>query len=296
MKNVNSLISMWFSVAAILISSLNVFLIFQSYSINLEEVFILASDVVLGVSGIMLFYGIIKKHRQALTVSAVIASCCCIVKYTAAFIVFARRYMVMSYVYSPYAVQIVGTLASSLVIISVLSFVFTAAYSSGRKSLKKPVLAMLSVTWLISVLTGGIGLAFLTSAFILLINYENIMDSSYGVKVHEVIYLSILTFGVYYVVWIVSLFKKISLVSGFEFRASKVVFYILIWPYRVYLNYILGEELLGSGISKKDRSVLYLALAVLPLSSVSLALIQRDINTLSLKEENNSEEFGGETE
>jgi hypothetical protein len=97
------------------------------------------------------------------------------------------------------------------------------------------------------------------------------------------IFLSILTFGIYYIIWLAGMCKKIKLMNGEEPSVAGEVILCLIIPfYSLYWLYSRSKKLASAaanrGISLDDRAVINLVLAIFGLAIVSFALIQSDLN------------------
>jgi hypothetical protein len=97
------------------------------------------------------------------------------------------------------------------------------------------------------------------------------------------IFLSIITCGIYYIVWLASLCKKIKLMNNEEPSVAGEVILCLIIPfYSLFWLYSRSKKLAAAaasrGISLDDRAVINLVLAIFGLAIVSFALIQSDLN------------------
>lgn len=98
------------------------------------------------------------------------------------------------------------------------------------------------------------------------------------------IILSIVTFGIYYIIWTYGICKKIKLMAGEEPNCGgEIVCLVLVPFYAWYWLYTRSKKLSvaagNCGVVLEDRSVLNLILAICSLGIVSMALIQADLNT-----------------
>jgi hypothetical protein len=95
--------------------------------------------------------------------------------------------------------------------------------------------------------------------------------------------LSFVTFGIYGIVWMFGVMKKIKLLSGEEPKCGgELALFIFIPFYSLYWMYSRSKKLSEAGakcgVSIDDKSVINLVLAIFGLGIVSFALIQSDLN------------------
>ncbi len=101
------------------------------------------------------------------------------------------------------------------------------------------------------------------------------------------IILSLVTFGIYYIVWLFGIIKKIKLLAGEEPNAAGelllnlfVPFYMFFWMYTRSKK--LSEAGANCGIPLADRSVVNLILMIFGFGVVSVAFIQADLNKAAI--------------
>lgn len=97
------------------------------------------------------------------------------------------------------------------------------------------------------------------------------------------IILSLVTFAIYYIVWMYGICKKIKLMAGEEPSCGGELACILLVPfYSLYWLYTRSKKLAQAGtncgIQLEDKSVINLLLAIFGFGIVSVALIQSDLN------------------
>jgi hypothetical protein len=97
------------------------------------------------------------------------------------------------------------------------------------------------------------------------------------------IVLSIVTCGIYYIIWLASMCKKIKLMNNEEPSVAGEVILCLIIPfYSLFWLYSRSKKLASAaancGVALEDRAVINLVLAIFGLAIVSFALIQSDLN------------------
>lgn len=97
------------------------------------------------------------------------------------------------------------------------------------------------------------------------------------------IILSLVTFAIYYILWVHGICKKIRLMAGEEPRcAGELVCFFLVPFYSLYWFYTRSKKLskgaADCGIQLEDKSIVNLLLAVFGFGIVSVALMQNDLN------------------
>lgn len=101
------------------------------------------------------------------------------------------------------------------------------------------------------------------------------------------ILLSFLSFGIYYIVWVHGICKRIRLMAG-ESPAcgGEVALFFLVPFYQWYWMLTRGKKLAQAGarcgVPLLDRSVIALVLAVVGLGTISIALFQWDLNSAAV--------------
>lgn len=103
--------------------------------------------------------------------------------------------------------------------------------------------------------------------------------------------LSIITCGIYSIIWYISLIDEIKYASKSpEGPSGGVVFilgiltcgiYTLYWYYK--MGQLMHKAMSDAGLPAEDRSVLYLILSIFGLSIVSMCLAQSDLNNVIRK-------------
>ncbi len=102
------------------------------------------------------------------------------------------------------------------------------------------------------------------------------------------IVLSIVTCGIYGIIWFINLTDDTNAVTGEEGTTGIVAFLLSIVTcgiYMLYWNYKQGEKLdkvkSEKGMASSNSGILYLILSVFGLSLVSWALMQDSLNKLA---------------
>ena len=100
------------------------------------------------------------------------------------------------------------------------------------------------------------------------------------------IVLSVVTFAIYYLVWIYNICKKIKVMAGEESKCGGEFACILFVPfYMLYWLFTRSKKLAQAGsncgIPLDDKSTINLLLAIFGLGIVSVALMQNDLNTVA---------------
>lgn len=116
--------------------------------------------------------------------------------------------------------------------------------------------------------------------------YGNIIEITETKNIAACIILSIVTFGIYNIVWMVSICKKIRALNDQSKKVGgEVVCFYLVPFYSFYWYYTRGKRLaegaVNKGLNISDNSTMYLLLAIFQLSIVSVALMQNDLNTIA---------------
>ncbi|MCI1269341.1 MAG: DUF4234 domain-containing protein [Ruminococcus sp.] len=101
--------------------------------------------------------------------------------------------------------------------------------------------------------------------------------------------LTIITCGIYGLVWIASINDEARNVSGTTkgFSGGLVILLSIVTCglFMIYWGYIMGGIMKtagdNSGVQIEDRSVIYLILAIFELSIVNYCLIQNDLNMIA---------------
>lgn len=137
------------------------------------------------------------------------------------------------------------------------------------------------------------------------INKDKITDSSISILKEEknigfCIIMSILTFGIYHIIWLNSMVKKIRVLNNESTDTIGELLALIFIPfYSIYWVYTRSQKLFFSSkkinIQLTDNSVINLILSLFGLSIVSYAIIQNDLNTIgrsitSLTNNNNPED------
>lgn len=102
------------------------------------------------------------------------------------------------------------------------------------------------------------------------------------------ILLSIITCGIYGIIWFVNMTDESNRASGSDAASggTAILYTILTCGiYSFYWNYKMGQKMAEAGkrygIDIEDRAVLYLVLSLLGLGIVNTCLIQSDLNRLA---------------
>lgn len=214
------------------------------------------------------------------------------------------------------AVRYVAMLNLIYIILSLLiaaAAVLALLYTLGKIKSKYTVAAFLALSWLICIVRsfsaiplGALyfSVALVITGFLLIVLYPDILNEKKRVSMPEIIVLIISTFGIYYILWVFSLVKKTNALTERKGVIKYAASFVLLAPYRPYWYYTVYEEL-SEKTKIKNRGILCMALSVtgiflstLCLSNglgevqlaaaaagelinlISLALLQRDINSL----------------
>lgn len=100
------------------------------------------------------------------------------------------------------------------------------------------------------------------------------------------IILSLITFGIYYIIWLSGVCKKIKLLNSEEPKAVGEVLLCIFIPFYCLYWFFSRSKKLASGatlhnIPLDNRAVINLLLAIFGFSIVSMALIQSDLNKVA---------------
>ncbi|WP_139902034.1 DUF4234 domain-containing protein [Clostridium thermarum] len=105
-------------------------------------------------------------------------------------------------------------------------------------------------------------------------------------SVATAIILSLLTCGIYFIIWMISLSNEVSAYNG-ENQEGGMEFLLMLVTcgiYGIYWHYKMGQKLLRAkqraGQYAQDNSILYLLLSIFGLSIVSVAIMQSQANEL----------------
>ena len=198
-----------------------------------------------------------------------------------------------------------------LAAVSLTAMVIMIIYTSGtlkNKYVPASLMSLALVAELCRAALGGTAFsatvyvteALIFSALTVMALYPDISGKR-QVKTAEMLWLSFATFGVYLAVWAASIVKKMAALTGKSDWMAKAVMFILFSPYRIYWYYTAYEEqetFKNRGIFLSAVSAFGIALSAvaalsgLPealvsgsgVSLVSLALVQRDLNSLVAEE------------
>jgi hypothetical protein len=99
--------------------------------------------------------------------------------------------------------------------------------------------------------------------------------------------LSIVTFGIYGIVWMVKLSNELSAFNGEKIMGilEIILSVITFGVYGIYWFYKMGKKVVRaqqkSGQVEKDNSIIYALLGLFGLGFISVALLQSNVNTLA---------------
>lgn len=102
------------------------------------------------------------------------------------------------------------------------------------------------------------------------------------------ILLTIVTCGIYGIVWMISLSNEISAFNGEKIEGGLEFLLIIVTCgiYGLYWHYKIGQKLVRAqqraGRYVQDNSIIYLLLAIFQLSIISLAIMQSQENELAI--------------
>jgi hypothetical protein len=105
-------------------------------------------------------------------------------------------------------------------------------------------------------------------------------------SVATAIVLSLVTCGIYYIIWMISLSNEVSAYNGENQEGGMEFLLTLITCgiYGIYWNYKMGQKLVRAkqraGQYAQDNSILYLILSIFGLQIVSIAIMQSQANEL----------------
>lgn len=104
------------------------------------------------------------------------------------------------------------------------------------------------------------------------------------------ILLSIVTCGIYGIIWFISLTDDARVVSGDTRLSGGKCFLLTIVTcgiYGIYWAYLMGKAMMqaksNNNLPADDNSVLYLVLQIIGLSVINYCLIQNDLNAIADK-------------
>lgn len=102
------------------------------------------------------------------------------------------------------------------------------------------------------------------------------------------IILSIITCGIYGIVWFITLTDDTAAASGDSKMSGGIAFLLTIVTcgiYRIYWSYVMGKNLYNAkedaGLRGNDNSILYLILCLVGLDIVNYCLMQSDLNDVA---------------
>jgi len=102
------------------------------------------------------------------------------------------------------------------------------------------------------------------------------------------IILTLLTCGIYGIIWFISITDDVATVSGDNSISGGIAFLLSLVTcgiYSIYWSYQMGKKLYETKLNKsgnaRDNSVLYLVLNILGLGIVNYCLIQSELNEMA---------------
>lgn len=282
--NQNKILSVFFLIVAIIYAFVsNIYLlvdsIFSYDSISFIEDFI--SMIVEIASPTILILGILRTNRSYLMTGQIMIST----------LIFLN---ILSYIIEEGMRFYIGFSFEQMLNIGILIFIATAFLLSAFYTMG--IVENKNLLWLILASFLSVFVYFywslIIAALVILLIYPDISDITKKVKTSDVLLVSVATFGIYYILFIHSVIKKVNTLLEKEKTASMTLFYILFYPYRLYFYYVNYEELSEKRADIKNRGIITLSLSAFLCDVVSLAIIQRDLNFISteLKEEKNLSE------
>lgn len=284
-SNENVVLAGIFSIFTFIIALVSSIYIVRVYPVNLYGILIFSSSLLLLLSSAFLVSGIFFSKKGLISLSGIFVSLytvssCLNFLIKNIFSGIYRTAMFMTYGFS--------LLNTILLMLPLISFIAVTLYSFGLIKNKKIVLFSLFVSWailfLIIPIHGFSAEIFMITSYILLLKYINISDVSTPVKMGEVFSLSIVTFGVYYILWTLKTVKKTEYFLKKSPSLSEMICFILFSPYIAFWFYTRYEDLNYEHPEIKNRGVFCFVLSILFLSPLSICILQRDLNTLALNE------------
>lgn len=124
---------------------------------------------------------------------------------------------------------------------------------------------------------------------------DNAYKKTYPVSLNIVtcVLLSIVTLGIYYIFWEYQLVKGLKALKNDESRCTGEILCLIFVPfYNLYWWYTRGqsvqEEFSKRNYSSSGNGIVYLILGLFGLGIISAAIMQKDFNSISESEEQNS--------
>lgn len=295
MKKHNKLLSVIFFAVAALFSAAELLYAADNYHYytGVDVVLTAAKTVLMFISAAFFVVGTVSSHR-----TAIIAGEACFSASAAASILLSFAAGLFGYGELIFMITPAVSLAAMIMLIIYTgggiknkyapAVILTAAYAMLI------IRAFFEVNYFFGIV--DITEAVMLSALIIMLIYPDISDSA-RVKTTEMVWLSAVSFGIYLILWEVSLVKKTASLSENGHFKAKAAFFVLIGVYRPYWFYTSYEE----QNVLKNRGVLLMALSALGLAAEcvgldvgmpellifgvgmfvsALALLQRDLNSL----------------
>ncbi len=287
LKNPNIVLALIFSLLSAIISFFSLMTILDKYPVSFLGIYLFSLNFLIFIAAILLFIGVLLTKKNLLIIGSGVLIIESIV-YAVLYAINSARF------YSSFEVAF----NFLFLLIPTASFFLLVLYIGDIIKNKKLILISLTLSFVILFIStffiGGLSSVFLVSSYILLLFYVNIADVEQKVKMGEVFYLSVITFGIFYLLWTLSVIKKANKIKGeTPSLISECLFFIIFPPYTAYWFYTRYEDINKASPIIENRGVLCMVLSLFLLSPLSLCIMQRDLNDISTDfiRENQSEEI-----
>ncbi len=280
LKNCNILLSVILSIIALPVSLYNVFYIADRYPISANGLLLFISALLILFSILLLLAGVFTSGKTLISLSGVflfLQSVVFIIHYIYSY-VFSGMY---NHYYRPNI--FLEVLNFILLLLPIAAYLLLILYAQEQIKNSRMLFSALFVAWLVVLFTSSsiTPELLILSSLILLTKYVDITKASSSVKMGEVFILSIVTFGIYYILWSIFAAKKTEMFIGKKASFSELWLFSLFYPYTAYWYYTRYEELSEKDETVKNRGILCMVLTLFLLFPMALCILQRDLNRLS---------------
>ncbi len=275
LKNPNILLSLIFSLISIILSFMDLSQVILKYPASFSGSALFLLCLLTLAAGIFVFSGILCE-RRALIISGIGAL-------AGESLLYAFFYIYITSRFIPSGYEILNFV---FLIIPVISYILLLFYITDVVKDKKLIASFLVVSFMLSLLSSyfffGFSGVFLLSSFGLLLYYVNLTDAASKINTGEVLFLSLLTFGIFYVYWTFSSVRKVKMITKDTSSFFPEILFLILFPlYASYWFYTRYEDLSENSPRIKNRGVLCMVLSIFFLCPLSLAILQRDLNKIS---------------
>lgn len=296
-KNTNIAISVIFLFFAMLWSLYKVIYIVDRYPVSSYSIFLFVASLCLFLAAAMLFAGILASKKPLIMISSILLLLQSLI-FSAAYIYKSSYSIAYNSYYNP--VLFLEIIDFIFILLPAVSFLLLMFYLFGIIKNTSLIFNSLFISWILLLISYGeiTPELLIVSSFILLMKYVDIANPSAKVKMGDAFLLTIVTFGVFYIIWSINLAKKTEFFIGKKASFSELWLFSLFYPYSAYWYYTRYEELSEANENIKNRGVICMVLSLVFLFPMALCIMQRDLNSLAETaaiQEANAEESGKET-